>query len=85
MLESDSFFPGFKNLERTILSDGKCRALSMSGGGNKGAYEVGVLDAMSQIMPEQEVAYDVVAGVSVGAINSNTIAIYPIGQEKKAV
>lgn len=36
-------------------------------------------------MPEQEVAYDVVAGVSIGAINSNTIAVHPIGEEKKAI
>ena len=70
---------------RTIPSDGKCRALVLSGGGTKGAYEVGVLNAMVEFLPAEEVAYDVVAGVSIGAIAASTIATFPIGREKDAL
>ena len=57
----------------------------MSGGGTKGAYETGVLEAMADLMPQQEMAYDVVAGVSIGAINANSLAVNKIGQEKEAI
>jgi hypothetical protein len=30
--------------------DGKCRALALRGGGTKGAYEVGALKAMIELM-----------------------------------
>jgi len=59
--------------------DGKCRVLCMRGGGTKGAYEVGALTAMVELLPPIEVMYDVVAGVSVGALNTAMISIFPKG------
>ena len=65
--------------------DGKCRAVAMRGGGTKGAYEVGALKAMVDMMVPIEYAYDVVVGVSCGAINAAFLAIYKRGFEKVAI
>lgn len=57
------------------------RALVLSGGGVKGAYQVGVL---RHLLGELKTRYDVICGVSVGALNGAFLAQYPIGQEVKA-
>ena len=41
-----------------------------TGGGDKGAFEVGVLKEFLKKLPAEETAYDVVTGVSVGALNA---------------
>ena len=51
-------------------TDGKCRILSLRGGGIHGAFEVGVLKALVDNMPPEEVRYDYIAGVSIGAYNA---------------
>lgn len=48
------------------------RALVLSGGGSKGAYSVGVVKALL----ESGRKYDVVAGVSVGALIGSHVAMY---------
>lgn len=53
----------------------------MSGGANKGAYEAGVLHGLAHNLPIEEVAWDVVTGVSAGAINSAGISLFPVGKE----
>ena len=65
--------------------DGKCRALALRGGGTKGAYEVGALKAMVELMQPLEYAYDVVVGVSIGAINAGLLALWKRGHEKYGV
>lgn len=65
--------------------DGKCRALALRGGGTKGAYEVGALKALHEMLEPIETEYDVVVGVSIGAINAAVLATYPIGEEGTAV
>lgn len=57
------------------------RALVLSGGGSKGAYQVGVL---SQWLGEEKIQYDLFAGVSVGAINAVHLVQYPSGKEREA-
>jgi len=54
------------------------RGLVLSGGGSKGAYQVGVLKALM----EEGRQYDVVSGVSVGALIGAHMAMYP--PEKQA-
>ena len=54
------------------------RALVLSGGGSKGAYQVG---ALKYILGEKQVVYDALCGVSVGAINVAFLSMYKIGQE----
>ena len=49
----------------------------MSGGGSNGAWEVGVLWGLAHDNPNvQDFYYDVVTGVSAGAINSAALAGY---------
>lgn len=60
----------------------KKRALVLAGGGSKGSYEVGV---MKYLIGDKSYQYDIISGVSVGALNASFLAQYPIGQEKEAL
>lgn len=57
------------------------RALVLSGGADKGAYQVGVL---KKWMYEDGVDYDILAGVSVGAINAAYLCQLPPGNPVEA-
>ena len=69
----------------TLPDDGKCRVLAMRGGGTKGAYEVGALKAMADMLEPIDIAYDVLAGVSIGALNAAMFATFERGQEREAI
>ena len=58
------------------------RALVLSGGGVKGAYQVGVL---KRWMGEQGLDYDIMCGVSVGALNVAGLGMTPKGQPQQAI
>jgi len=58
-----------------------CRILSMSGGGSKGAYEAGALHSIFHTLEAPHGEYDVISGVSVGAINSAATALFGKGEE----
>ena len=63
-----------------------CKALALSGGGAKGAFEAGALYGL--IMNDEDkskYAYDVVTGVSAGAINTGAISIFKPGDEVNMV
>jgi len=47
-----------------------CRALAMSGGANNGAWEAGVMWGLTHFGKEKDFDWDVVTGVSAGAINA---------------
>jgi predicted acylesterase/phospholipase RssA len=55
-------------------ADGEVRALVLSGGGAKGAYEVGLI---SKLM-EFEEPFDIICGTSIGALNAAMIAQHEI-------
>lgn len=57
------------------------RALVLSGGGSKGAYQVG---ALQWLLRNKAYKYDLLCGVSVGALNSAILSMHEIGQEKAA-
>lgn len=57
------------------------KALVLAGGGSKGAYELGVL---RYLLSDLKTQYDILCGVSVGAINAAYLAQYPKGQEQEA-
>ena len=57
----------------------------MSGGGNNGAWEAGVLYGLVNTGNASDYAYDVVTGVSVGAINTLALAGFEIGKEAEMV
>ena len=53
---------------------GNCRALALSGGGNNGAWEAGVLWGFMNYGNPADFEYDVVTGVSAGSINALAIS-----------
>ena len=57
------------------------RALVLSGGGDKGAYQLG---ALKKWMAEDLIEYDILCGISVGSINSAYLAQFPYGDPKGA-
>jgi NTE family protein len=58
------------------------RALVLSGGGSKGAYELGALEHLCGDLGR---SYDAVCGVSVGAINAAFLCQYEVGLDALAV
>ena len=64
--------------------DGKCRILSLRGGGVHGAWESGVINGIVNNMADEDIEYDFFAGVSIGAINASIMATFAKGQEKEA-
>ena len=61
----------------------KCRILSLSGGGSKGAYETGVIKTVVDTLSSPENHYDVVSGVSVGGINTAALSLFGEGEDKE--
>jgi len=55
-------------------ADDVCRALVMSGGGNNGAWEAGVIWGMLNYGDPADFAWDVVTGISAGSINTSALA-----------
>jgi predicted acylesterase/phospholipase RssA len=53
-----------------------CRAVAFSGGGSKGAYESGVVYGFNHAGNPADFAYDVVTGVSAGALNAACMALW---------
>ncbi|AKS43319.1 patatin-like phospholipase family protein [Wenzhouxiangella marina] len=51
-------------------------ALVLPGGGARGAYQVGVLRALGEILEDQATPFPVITGISAGAINAGVMASY---------
>lgn len=64
-----------------MSGDGKCRALALSGGANYGAWEAGVLWGLLHYGNPEDYAWNVVTGVSAGAINTGATAVFATGDE----
>jgi len=60
----------------------KKRALVLSGGGNRGAYEVGVL---KHLILNKNRRYDTIIGVSVGALNASFLSQYNKNEQDIAI
>jgi NTE family protein len=60
-----------------MTGDGRPRVgLIMTGGGARAAYQVGVLRALSELMPEDvRTPFPIICGTSAGAINAAVIAV----------
>jgi len=63
----------------------KCYVLALEGGGDKGAYQSGALKGLVDSVPNKEVEWDVVTGVSVGALDAIAISVFDKGKESEAV
>ena len=44
-----------------------------------------MLKGLVDSMPANEIEYDYIAGVSIGAYNASILATFPIGDEKEAI
>jgi NTE family protein len=64
-----------------IKTEGPIRALVLSGGGSKGAYHVGALRRLTELGK----SYDLLCGVSVGALLVGQLAQFPKGEEEAAL
>lgn len=58
------------------------RVLVLSGGGSKGAYEVGVVKYLVNVLHRE---YDAICGISVGALNGAFLAQYPKSQLSQGI
>lgn len=68
---------GILQLADDVGDSGPTRALVLSGGGARGAYEAGVLRYILDAVPEETgepVDFDIICGTSVGAINTTWLA-----------
>ena len=64
---------------KTYAVEPTCTALAMSGGGSKGAFEAGALYGMYHGLENvgSTFDYDVITGVSAGAINTIGLSVFP--------
>ncbi len=61
---------------RKVPAPGKT-ALILSGGGARAAYQVGVVKALSELLPKDASSpFQIICGTSAGAINATALAIY---------
>lgn len=58
-----------------------CRGLVMSGGANNGAWETGVIWGLTHYGNPADFTWDVVTGVSAGAINTGAVVLFKTGDE----
>lgn len=65
-------------MNTTVSSNStKKNALILSGGGARAAYQVGVLKAIAELLPENsQNPFPIISGTSAGAINTVALAIY---------
>ncbi|GAM17839.1 hypothetical protein SAMD00019534_010140, partial [Acytostelium subglobosum LB1] len=66
-------------------SNSVCRAITFSGAGDRGAYEVGVAAGLVTIREPQDFRWQIATGISAGAINTAGMAMFAIGKEEDAV
>lgn len=59
----------------------ECYGLSLEGGGAKGAYEAGVLFTFANATKGPYIGYNIVTGISIGALNAGLVSQYIIGDE----
>lgn len=79
---------GYLNLVFLLLQTAfgeaeKCRVLALEGGGSRGAYQAGVIRALASALPVGEREWNVVSGVSTGALNACGCAQFHMGREKE--
>merc|ERR1711937_888901 len=72
--------PPVTTKQRPDLSS-KCHAVAVSGGGDRGSYEAGLLKGLVANLPANEVEWSVVTGISVGSIVGAGMTLYKIGNE----
>ena len=77
-------FSSLANFITSKLTSDKCRILTLEAGGDKGAYQAGVIKSFIENLPNSDIQWDVISGVSAGSLNGLGMAIFPKGEEKQA-
>jgi hypothetical protein len=72
------------SLTITQALNSACRVLALGGGSERGAYEAGVIMGLIQNLPPDEVEWDVVTGIGLGALNAAIVGQVAQGQESVA-
>eukprot|EP00343_Euplotes_focardii_P000758 CAMPEP_0205800326 /NCGR_PEP_ID=MMETSP0205-20121125/1962_1 /ASSEMBLY_ACC=CAM_ASM_000278 /TAXON_ID=36767 /ORGANISM="Euplotes focardii, Strain TN1" /LENGTH=337 /DNA_ID=CAMNT_0053063257 /DNA_START=32 /DNA_END=1042 /DNA_ORIENTATION=- len=67
-----------------MAGDKKCRALALSGGGDKGSYQASVFIEFTNLLSKEDISYDVVTGASAGSLNGAGISLFAAGDEDQA-
>jgi predicted acylesterase/phospholipase RssA len=62
----------------------KCNALVLAGGGNNGAWEVGVLWGLLHSGNPSDFEWDYITGISAGSINTAGLVGWALGDELNA-
>lgn len=60
-------------------AEGKCRALALEGGGDRGAYHAGAMSKFYDMLPTVEYQYDFCTGISAGSMNCAAWALFEKG------
>lgn len=61
----------------------QCYGVAFEGGGAKGAYEAGVLSILTNPANNINVQYNIITGISIGALTTMIIGNYSVGQEQQ--
>jgi hypothetical protein len=61
-----------------------CRILALEAGGDRGAYQAGAIKGLIDNLPASDVQWDIVSGVSAGALNGLGFSLFAKGEEKEA-
>jgi hypothetical protein len=61
--------------------NGRCRALVLSGGSDRGAFQAGAISGLITYLPQGEAQWDVVMGTGIGAVNAMFVGQQGIGGE----
>ena len=70
---------------RTLVLEGKRVWLNIViGGGDKGSYAAGAIQGFVHGLKPEERAWEIVSGVSIGAVNAFAISLFDVGREDLA-
>ena len=64
------------NAEQVPKAKTECYALGLNGGGSKGSYQAGVMWGWTHYGNPDDFQWDVVTGISAGAINTGAISMF---------
>lgn len=66
----------------TYAINGRCRALVLGGGTDRGAFQAGAIAGLATYLPPGEASWDIVMGNGVGGFNGMFVAQTVIGEEQ---
>ena len=74
--QSQSETNSMQGLDLSSTARPVCRALALSSGASKGAFEAGAMLGLIRNGGSENFAWDVISGVSAGAINATIASLY---------